>query len=1230
MALKRRDVNLAVIASFLAWVYAVNSSPIIRWASYAFFTGLLLPVCGLTALTFLTSRGSQQRRIVDVQKPRRPAFITSIQWRKDVTALRRRQSYKQCPLCPESFMISDAFDELLKLVVKDFIDSWYSHISKDPVFTNEVDKIMRHGLASLRDRLFELDLTTVLTTRFVPIFTAHFREYTKAERTIRGEFLNRTITESEELDFAIAAKYNAGKLHPAVSSAYSDTKLVQQGYLRTLTKELLPRLLPKTILSSRVVSVLLNELVSCAILFPVIQSIADPDTWNQIIESHGRSMLQDRSTVRKLRFALDQHASPTPRITRSVEFPRLAPGDHQRKFEKFIRAIRKANNLSEARRFRSEISSQLKRDSLQEGQDPVYLRRLEIGKRILDQRVDQLTNTGEKSYTAQRNSRHDIFRLENASLVDLLHDPSGLTYFMEYMDRLNLMPLVQFWIVVDGFRTPLEDDFADDDIPTNPPWTDADRTDLAQINDVYLSKLDLKISDSSRQLLQDFLESGKEATPRQYHLARRSILRAQTTALEVMQDKHFQNFKKSDLFYKCLTSQEAMKAQRQDSPPPTVDIESKKRQPPVRSSSWQAIPRPLTTPKVLVKPAPRRGESRRQAASSLDLTSATSGLDSTLYSNRSFDAVTSSSLYENQFNVEGLGNKIQSVNQETEGNVPDNHVVKAMEVALNTILGDKSDAEDLRSSLFGDEGSISSLSLSQGIHSSRNSLDQKRADLFGERLERPTEKPQKPNISSLGLVNVSSRIGVFTDDDLFQDEERFISDEHDDPEDTQPEREDEVHEAAPGDLGLAEEIAALTVDIERLTAQDAVVNSMTRKAELTNNTAELRILKKSKASLQREIRHKELQRRQYIIQESDNSLYGRSTIKIKSTMVGKEEDGKEFAIYVIEVQRQAGEQIPAAVWTITRRYSEFLEMHQKLREKYASIRNLEFPRRRMVMKLQPDFLYKRRIALEKYLRQALLIPEVCRCRELRTFLSESSVVHGSCNSYENDENKKDLITRLYNSFTDSIEDMFGGIPVFDQLSVTGQNLISVATQQLLNMPATMSESQLDAEEAEAELNAFENRELEPFVKPICDMFLEIFELNRSNNWLRGRAVVVVLHQLLGSTIERKVRETVKGLFSEESVIKYITLVRDCIWHDGELKKDQKPRTPLEKSKSRSQAGLLLATLVPDLASSVVGRVNAQAAGRRIFATLNNPRLNVHLVYTLLDEIIDVLFSEKRT
>lgn len=60
--------------------------------------------------------------------------------------------------------------------------------------------------------------------------------------------------------------------------------------------------------------------------------------------------------------------------------------------------------------------------------------------------------------------------------------------------------------------------------------------------------------------------------------------------------------------------------------------------------------------------------------------------------------------------------------------------------------------------------------------------------------------------------------------------------------------------------------------------------------------------------------------------------------------------------------------MPAAAWVITRRYSEFHELHKRLRAKFPQVRHLELPRRQMVLKLQKDFLQKRRLGLEKYLR----------------------------------------------------------------------------------------------------------------------------------------------------------------------------------------------------------------------------------------------------------------------
>ena len=939
-------------------------------------------------------------------------------------------------------------------------------------------------------------------------------------------------------------------------------------------------------------------------------------------------MLQDRKSVRKLRAALDEHASPAPKPPRPpLSFPRLSPSDDERKFERFIRSIRQCHNLSDARRFRSEVASQLKRESMMEGQDPIYLRRLETGKRILDQRVTKLSAVGGTSSAPvpQPNfgNGHAASRMANASITEVLHDAAGLSYFMEYMDRQRLLTLVQFWIVVDGFRNPLEDDILEDEKFSGAPpkWTDSDRLDLAQINEAYLSKPELKVSEKPREEVRSFLMAGRDATPMQYLRARSAVLRAQTSVLEELQDEHYPGFRRSDLYYKYLASDDS-------SSKPISKTGARASKPPSIASIPDSPACPRQLPHMTSRISTGSVDLRRNAASSSDLSSTTKVRDDTSHNHkrRSFDLNPSSPLFDDDIESEQSARSTHSIDNfsvngdHSSGN--QEQMVEAMEAALNDIITDHPKADRTNDPLF--DPPESNFTSMREADSPRSSMEFSRTDSIFSEKER-----ERPNLASLGLVNTSSRIGVFTDDDLFGDEEKFSEDEHADAEEATEENgpEDEIHQAAPGDLGLAEAISALTNDIEKLAAQESIVDTLTRKAELTNNIAELRILGKSKSSLQREIRRKELQRQQYIVQESDNSLYGRANVEIKSIMVGKEDDGQEFALYVIEVQRKAGEHMSAASWAIARRYSEFHDLHQRLRSIYPAVRNLDFPRRRLVMKLQREFLNKRRISLERYLRELFRLPAVCRSRDLRAFLSQQAII--STTDAGRDGERRDIVSRIYNSVTDGMDEFLGNIPVLDQLSIAGQNLISAATSQFDTLPTVVPEDPVESAEAQAELEAFENKELEPFVKPICDIFLEVFELNRGNNWLRGRAVVVVLHQLLGGTVERKVRESAKAMVQEDSFLKYINQVKEIMWPGGQLRPAAKARTAAEKTHSRKEASVMLATLIPDLAGNVVGRANAQAASRRIFATVNNPRLNTHLAFTLLDELVHILFGDMR-
>lgn len=880
MALGHRDLVIAGAGGFIAWGLLVEWLPVLRFLGYSFVLGAVFTALALAGLVLFSIRDGFDSRAKPVSLAGTPvAFLSSQNWEAHCARYRNDVKYQPDAVYSQSFLVSSALDDLLQLAMRDFIRSWYEHISRNPKFVNEVDATIRFAVHNISDRLGNEDLVEFLVSRVTPIVTSHFRDFDRAERAVRGKNLASTVTESEELDIAIASKYRDGCLHPATSLTFPDKNYAQQNHLRKITAALLPGLLPSNLLNSRATAILVREIIACAVLFPLMETLGDPDTWNQLVEAYGRTTIQDRKTVRKLRAALDQHASKAPKSKKTNQFPILAPHDSERDFERFVRAIRRCNNLSDARRFRNHVTSQFKRESTVDGQDPVYLRRLETGKRVLDQKVAKLSAfSGHTNPQSNSDFRHShTSKLHEASLVDIMHNASGLSYFMEYMDRHRLMSLVQFWIVVDGFRNPLEDDFGDDAPTKSVTWTGSDRNDIILISENHLSKPEIGVPEEARKTVKDFIYAGKRATPEQYRKARTAILSAQSTVLEEMQIKYFPGFKKSDLYYKYLASDEAATTS-------SVHLE--------RSASRHS-PASDIYPAVLQRTdsqTSNRSRDMRNPVRPSKEGPRLNQLTDSISTERGSVDFSRMPLFADDVETDPMESSTYSLGQGSQNgdaDMQDSRIIANVEAALNDILSNEPNEtrpEPTKNRIMSPSPLFPP---SKDVDSARSSFD----------IGRPPLDRPKPSIASLGLVNTSSRIGVFTDDDLFPDQEKFIEDEYADEElEGNSSPEDEVHEAAPGDLGLTEAISALTADIEKLSSQQAIVDTLTRKAELTNNTAELRILRKSKASLQREIRRKEMQRQQYIFQESDNSLYGRSTVQIKSIIVAKEEDGREYAL----------------------------------------------------------------------------------------------------------------------------------------------------------------------------------------------------------------------------------------------------------------------------------------------------------------------------------------------
>ncbi|CEI91432.1 hypothetical protein RMCBS344292_05720 [Rhizopus microsporus] len=486
------------------------------------------------------------------------------------------------------------------------------------------------------------------------------------------------------------------------------------------------------------------------------------------------------------------------------------------------------------------------------------------------------------------------------------------------------------------------------------------------------------------------------------------------------------------------------------------------------------------------------------------------------------------------------------------------------------------------------------------------------------------------------------------------------------------EQEDEpvknIHFAPPGDLLLEAKVEQLSKEIDKLTAQEAIVDALIEKAELQNKLEELRILKKSKSMFRQELQQMKYQKSQYELQETENTLVpNRSQVSITNATIGSDKHG-DFALYVIEIQQLGCDGNYVSGWIVARRYSEFFSLHQKLKETYPTVKMIEFPAKWPLLKLQKPFLEARRVSLERYLRRLVDDEEICKSQELRAFLSQQNIfipgpadqlgTPSSSPSVQNlqksiialgEQEKhalqkkpsKGFMRHIYKTVAAGIDDILIAPSMLDLITQrlgeqvtefshednhstkttasTSSSVVSVSSGKLADSALQASTTSLpDSIKAEG---------ITKFTEPLCDLFIEMFELKDKTNWLRRQAIVIIIQQILEGTIERKLREIVKSLSSSNMVASYINKVTDSLWPNGGPLTFKEPRKAEEKVQTKEEANRKLSTWLPDLLGNMVGRQNARKGARRLFTVLQNKRLNQDLAYVLLDELIFSLFPE---
>ncbi|EMD32662.1 RGS domain protein [Gelatoporia subvermispora B] len=1196
----------------------------------------LLCVVGFLGLNIILAYALDKTRPAPVNPlpaAARPlAFSTPAAWQAVLT--RSQWSHKApqtlSPLYPEYPVVSSTLNDILIMIVRDFVLVWYKEISSSPSFPTAVSATLHSSLERVLTRLETIDLTALLVKRILPKITTHIEQYRQSEVALRGAGLERKLTQSEELDLLLAGRYasRGEKLHPAVDNLSSTfTKQAEEQHLRELVDKALPRILPEKEARSHAVKVVVKEIVACAVLYPVMDMLSDPDFWNRSIDQVAGAAIRQQRLITKVRNVLEAQIPRPP--TRSQTEPtgttdRITIRTDARHFESFLRSINRCSSLLDARRLKNDIMGEIRRTRTllasheneewingEKTEDIVaFLDRLYTAKRKVEKRIAVLGGETDPRHSTIPELADDL----QLSLRDVLRNPGSLSYLMEFMDRRHRSLLVQFWLTVESFKNPLDSvesgsSDEEDEAVVDPTRSATLKEDISMLNELYFSgpSLDPLLSSISQKYVNSIRSFGLEdeaAGPASERRVRRSVMLAQRQVEREM-EQDFEEFQRSELWFRVVGDLEtngrrgAMDNSTFNRPVSQVSHTSTGQAPPgghasVSRPSFRAESLPVFgngAKPLRMGPASPTFSLAEPAPSILARTS-TSNLEVLMTSAHEAPSSTSTRapLFDDPEDTQGVKEQSQRM--------------EAIHAALTDIIALSKEPEDMQSKDMSDSTSMQSGKAPSGRSARRG--------------------------------------GKVFDDDVEEEEEDRAEDEE----------EDTAHGsfqlAGPGDLQLSYEIARLTTKIEQLQSQDAMLDTLIKKAELTGDAQELRLLRKSKSSMTRELRELRFQKTQYEQQESANRIVSdRTKVAIVNSTVG-EEDGKSVVRYLIEVQQLASDGTYGSGWVVARRYNEFFNMHNKLRERYALVRNLDFPRKQLVTSLSSSFVDSRRMGLEKYLQSLITIPAVCESDELRTFLSRDSPFIAAVPDAPPLKTPtagpafpgKGLVRTVYKSVTDSIDDMFFGPSMLDviiqRLTTQAAEFAGIVGSGIhdedLVAQALRASGKTTSEETLLQLSG----DLKPldgetssssFSSPICDLILAVFELNKKNNWLRRQAIVIILQQVFGGTIERKLRETLKAYLDEPHVLSYMNIFKDGLWPGGQLKPPSPPRTAEEKLHTRDEANRKLSALMPDLAANMIGRSNARRGARRIFAVLQNRRLNQHILYTILDEVFSALFSD---
>ncbi|KAH1261391.1 hypothetical protein GmHk_02G004269 [Glycine max] len=186
----------------------------------------------------------------------------------------------------DSPAVEAAMSDFIDKILKDFVvDLWYSEISPDKEFPEQIRAIIMDVLAEISGRVKEINLVDLLTRDLVDLIGVHIELFRRNQAVI-GVNIMKTLSSEERNDRLKFHLLNSKELHPALISPESEYKVLQR-----LMSAVLATVLRQREAQCPVIRSISRELLTCLVMQPIM-NLASPGDQSTNVASlhHGHSV----------------------------------------------------------------------------------------------------------------------------------------------------------------------------------------------------------------------------------------------------------------------------------------------------------------------------------------------------------------------------------------------------------------------------------------------------------------------------------------------------------------------------------------------------------------------------------------------------------------------------------------------------------------------------------------------------------------------------------------------------------------------------------------------------------------------------------------------------------------------------------------------------------------------------------------------------------------------------